>query len=217
VYVDFVRNKHCLIVGQAQKGKTNALKVLLNTILLQDTMHIGMFDAIDRGLSSYATEEKVSYLETKENIAGWLDGVEELFKEREKEYVQSIQSGTLHQLSYSQIYFIIDGYSRFTQTTDSMLQDRMSRFMKNYSHLGFNVIVSGNNNEITKGFDAFTTEIKQIRQALVLMKKSEQTLLTLPYNRKEEDIHAGFGYFVENGKETKIQIPLCVIERKIYT
>ncbi|MFC0190215.1 type VII secretion protein EssC [Fictibacillus aquaticus] len=217
VYVDFVRNKHCLIVGQAQKGKTNALKVLLNTILLQDTQHIGMFDAIDRGLSSYATEEKVSYLETKENIAAWLDGVEELFKEREKEYVQSIQSGTLHQLSYSQIYFIIDGYSRFTQTTDSMLQDRMSRFMKNYSHLGFNVIVSGNNNEITKGFDAFTTEIKQIRQALVLMKKSEQTLLTLPYNRKEEDIHAGFGYFVENGKETKIQIPLCVIERKIYT
>ncbi|MFC7373526.1 type VII secretion protein EssC [Fictibacillus iocasae] len=217
VYVDFVRNKHCLIVGQAQKGKTNALKVMLNTILLQDTKHIGMFDAIDRGLSSYATEEKVSYLETKENIAAWLDGVEELFKEREKEYVESIQKGTLHELSYSQVYFIIDGYSRFTQTTDSMMQDRLSRFMKNYSHLGFNVIVSGNNNEITKGFDAFTTEIKQIRQALVLMKKSEQTLFTLPYNRKEEDVHAGFGYYVENGKETKIQIPLCVIERKIYT
>ncbi len=66
-------------------------------------------------------------------------------------------------------------------------------------------------------FDLFTNEIKQIRQALVLMKKSEQSLFTLPYNRKEEDVHAGYGYYVENGKETKIQIPLSVIERKIYT
>lgn len=217
VYMNFLKNKHCLIVGQTQKGKTNALRVMLNTILLQDTETIGMFDSVDRGLSNYVGEEKVVYLETKENISAWLDQIEEVLKQREREYVEALSNGTTLNQSFAPLYFVVDGYSRFLQSTDSLLQDRLSKYMKNYSHLGFNVIVSGNNNEITKGFDLFTNEIKQIRQALVLMKKSEQSLFTLPYNRKEEDVHAGYGYYVENGKETKIQIPLSVIERKIYT
>jgi S-DNA-T family DNA segregation ATPase FtsK/SpoIIIE len=129
----------------------------------------------------------------------------------------AIQQGAVNNLAFSPVMLVVDGYARFQQSLDSMLQERLSRFMKNYSHLGFNVIISGNNNELTKGFDSFTTEIKQIRQALILMKKSEQTLYTLPYSRKESEIHPGFGYYVENGKETKIQIPLCAIERKIYT
>jgi len=89
--------------------------------------------------------------------------------------------------------------------------------MKNASYLGFNFIVSGNSTDLTKGYDALTTVVKQIRQALLLMKKSEQTLFTLPYDRKEEEIQAGFGYYVMNNKEIKIQIPLCDIERKIYS
>lgn len=217
VYMNFMKNNHCLIIGQTQKGKTNALRVMLNTILLQDTEQIGLFDSIDRGLTSYASEEKVRYLETKESISAWLDQAEEVFKKRETEYLHSISHKTIQKLGFKQIYLVIDGYSRFIQSTDNMLQERLSRFMKNYSHLGFDVIVAGNNNELTKGFDSFTSEVKQIRQALVLMKKSEQSLYTLPYNRKEEEIQAGYGYYVENGKETKIQIPLCVIERKIYT
>ena len=76
-------------------------------------------------------------------------------------------------------YFIIDGYSRFLQVADIGIQDRLSKLMKKYSHLGFNVIVSGNNAEITKGYDAFTNELKLVRQALVFMKKSEQTLYTV--------------------------------------
>jgi S-DNA-T family DNA segregation ATPase FtsK/SpoIIIE len=217
VSVNLAKTKHCIILGQTQKGKTNVLKVILNTALLQPTESIGIFDSIDRGLASYASEEKVAYLDTKEQISSWLDRTEELLKDREQTYLTAIQQGVVNNLAFSPVMLIVDGYSRFQQSLDSMLQDRLTRFMKNYSHLGFNVIVSGNNNELTKGFDAFTSEIKQIRQALILMKKSEQTLYTLPYSRKESDIHPGFGYYVENGKETKIQIPLCVIERKIYT
>ena len=42
-----------------------------------------------------------------------------------------------------------------------------------------------------KGYDVLTAEIKQVRQAVVLMKKSEQTLFTLSYERKEEEIQPG--------------------------
>ncbi|MBA4536974.1 type VII secretion protein EssC [Bacillus aquiflavi] len=216
VYINFVKNNHCLVVGQAQKGKTNVIKVILNKAIQQGTETIGLFDSFDRGLSSYVGEKNVSYIETKEQITEWLDNVEKLLLQREEKYLQGIQQGNVS-ASFDPVYLVIDGYSRFAQTLDNLLQERMAKLIKNYSHLGFNVIVSGNNNELSKGFDSFTTEIKQIRQALVLMKKSEQTLFTLSYNRKEEEIHPGFGYYVINGKEIKIQIPLCVTERKIYT
>ncbi|MBD1379771.1 type VII secretion protein EssC [Metabacillus arenae] len=217
VSINLPKNKHCLVLGQSQKGKTNVLKVVLNTLLTQDIEEIGIFDSIDRGLSSFATEEKAAYMETKDQIVSWLDSVEAAFNRREQAYLEAVAQGSVHTLAFKQILLVIDGYSRFLQTIDTMIQERMTRFMKNYSHLGFHLVISGNNNELTKGFDSFTSEIKQIRQALILMKKSEQTLYTLSYNRKEEEIHPGFGYYVENGKETKIQIPLCAIERKIYS
>ena len=112
--------------------------------------------------------------------------------------------------------FINEWLFRFLQVADMGIQDRLSKLMKNYSHLGFNVIVSGNNAEITKGYDAFTNELKLVRQALIFMKKSEQTLYTVPYERKEEELPIGYAYYILNGKDTKIQTPLCKREREIY-
>jgi DNA segregation ATPase FtsK/SpoIIIE, S-DNA-T family len=215
VYVNFKKTKHCLVLGQAQKGKTNVLKVLANTALLQDSEHIAIFDSIDRGLSHLMKEEKVVYMENKAHITMWLTRVEELFSLREEQYNLSIQKGSALP-SFSPVFLMVDGYARFLQNLDAMLQDRIVKCMKNYSHLGFCLIVSGNNSELTKGYDALTVELKQIRQALVLMKKSEQTLFTLSYDRREPEIQPGFGYYVENGKEAKIQIPLMVTERKVH-
>ncbi|MGG4165929.1 type VII secretion protein EssC [Rossellomorea vietnamensis] len=215
VYVNFKKTKHCFVLGQAQKGKTNVLKVLANTALLQDSEHIAIFDSIDRGLSNLMREEKVVYMENKEHISMWLNRVEELFGSREEQYNLSIQKGSTLP-SFSPVMLIVDGYARFLQNLDPLLQDKIVKCMKNYSHLGFCVIVSGNNSELTKGYDTLTVEMKQIRQALVLMKKSEQTLYTLSYDRREPEIQPGFGYYIENGKEIKIQIPLMVTEREVH-
>ncbi|WP_282142496.1 type VII secretion protein EssC [Cytobacillus oceanisediminis] len=214
VYANFNKTKHCIILGQAQKGKTNVLKLMINHMLVQDAESVGIFDSFDRGLSSYASEEKSVYIETKEQISDWAAQVEEQLSLREKEYLNAIQHGKTD-IEFSPIVLAVDGYSRFAQTLDNSLQERMARLMKNGSHLGFSVIVTGSNNELTKGYDSLTAEIKQIRQAIVLMKKSEQTLFTLPYDRKEAEIQPGYGYYVINGKELKIQIPLCATERKV--
>jgi S-DNA-T family DNA segregation ATPase FtsK/SpoIIIE len=215
VYVNFLKIKHCIVLGQAQKGKTNSLKVLIHLALEQEVDHIAVFDSIDRGLSSFAGEEKLVYFEGKDHITSWLNKMETVFIEREEAYHLNIQKGT--QLpQFSPVLFVIDGYSHFLQNLDNPLQDRIIRYMKSYSHLGFNLVVSGNNNELTKGYDPLTIEIKQIRQAVILMKKSEQTLFTLTYDRKESEIQPGYGYYVENGKEQSIQIPLVNVERKVH-
>ncbi|PEX02099.1 type VII secretion protein EssC [Priestia megaterium] len=217
VHMNFTKNKHCIVMGQTQKGKTNVVKVILQTALEQGVKQIGLFDSVDRGLSSYAAEEQVVYMETKEQIIDWLDLTEERLQRRENKYLEAVQEGTVHSLSFAPIMLVVDGFVRFQQNLDSVLQDRITKLMKNYSHLGFNLIVAGNNNEFSKGFDALTTEVKQISQAVLLMKKTEQSLFTLPYDRKEADVNPGFGYYIKSGKETRIQIPLCVSERKILT
>ncbi|RIW38943.1 type VII secretion protein EssC [Bacillus salacetis] len=64
VHVNFNKTKHCLVLGQAQKGKTNVLKVLANTALLQESEHIALFDSIDRGLSKYTHDRESKPVQT---------------------------------------------------------------------------------------------------------------------------------------------------------
>lgn len=208
VWVNLNSDPYLLVVGQSRKGKTNTLKVLLETLLTQSVGEIGIFDGVDRGLSPYAIREQVRYVETKDQITEWLDHITEIFEERERQYLEALEQKPMKQLDFTSIIFVIDSISRFQQVIDGRTQDRISGFMKQYSHLGFAFIVAGNANDFTKGYDSLTTELKQIRQAILLLKKSDQSLYTLSYSRKEEEIQPGFGYFVLNGRESKIQIPL---------
>ncbi|MBM7649222.1 S-DNA-T family DNA segregation ATPase FtsK/SpoIIIE [Bacillus ectoiniformans] len=209
VFIDLTSGSHCLVIGQSRKGKTNALKVMMESLLNQETAGIAVSDGIDRGLSAYARKDGVSYLETKEHLISWMDEAERLLSEREQLYVQSIREQNRDPLSFNPMVLVIDSLSRYQQASDSILLDRTARLMKQYSHLGFRIIVAANASELMKGFDALTNEVKQVRQALILMKKSEQSLFTLPFTRKEGEVQPGFGYLVVNGQEHKIQIPLC--------
>ncbi|KXZ17785.1 type VII secretion protein EssC [Bacillus nakamurai] len=214
VYFDLGKHKHCLILGQTQRGKTNVMKVMIEHLLREETEMIGLFDSIDRGLSHYAQETNVSYLDTKEDVREWIETAERIFEEREVLYAQAVKHGDVHKLSFSPVVFMADGITRFQQTIDTSIQDALAMFMKSYAHVGFSFIPAGNHSEFSKGYDSLTTEMKQIRHAMLLVKKSEQNVIPLPYQRQEPDIQPGFGYLVENGKEQKIQIPLCSAERE---
>jgi S-DNA-T family DNA segregation ATPase FtsK/SpoIIIE len=214
VVIDFRKNKHLLLIGQAQRGKTNTLKWILHSLKQQETGFIGIFDSYDRGLSMFSENEQIDYLETKELLVEWITHKEKFYERVEKEYLENVQQGN-GKVDLIPSYFIIDGYTRFLQVADTGIQDRLSKLMKRYSHLGFNVIVSGNNAEMTKGYDVFTNELKLVRQALIFMKKSEQTLYTVSYERKEAELPIGFAHYILNGNANKIQIPLTEIESEI--
>lgn len=211
ITIDFKKNRHCLLIGQVQRGKTNTITLMLHTLLEQKTGFISIFDSFDRGLSKFTAYESIDYLETKENLVEWITRTEQYYAEVERDYLESIQQGNPGEITLS--YFIIDGYTRFLQVADITIQDRLAKLMKRFGHLGFNVIVSGNNAEITKGYDAFTNELKLVRQALVYMKKAEQTLFTVAYERKEAELPLGFAHYILNGNAIKVKIPLSELER----
>ncbi|MFJ7932757.1 type VII secretion protein EssC [Sporosarcina sp. NPDC096371] len=213
--IDFKTNRHCVLIGPPQRGKTNMLKVMLQTLAKQEKGFVAIFDSFNRGLASFSQEENVDYLETKERLLEWLTGTEQYFIQQEQEYVERLKRDG-RPMTIQPSYLFINEYTRFLQAVDSGIQDRLSKLMKNYSHLGFNVIVSGNSAEIMKGYDVFTNELKLVRQALIFMKKSEQTLFTVPYERKEAELPVGYAYYILNGKDTKIQTPLSMMKSEVY-
>ncbi|MFS0576294.1 type VII secretion protein EssC [Sporosarcina sp. 179-K 3D1 HS] len=213
VLLDFTKTNHCLLIGQPQRGKTNLLKLLLHQLAKQEKGFIGIFDSFDRGLAEFGKDDDVDYLESKEQLIDWLQVVELYFERTEAIYLENLRNGKPNTILPS--FFIIDGYTRFLQTVDIGIQDRLAKLMKKYTHLGLNIIVSITNAEITKGYDTFTNELKLIRQALLFMRKSEQTLYTLPYERKEPELPLGYVHYVLNGYDQKVLTPLCKLERKI--
>ncbi|MDN4638590.1 FtsK/SpoIIIE domain-containing protein, partial [Bacillus sp. PsM16] len=51
VYFDLKNNKHCIIIGQTQRGKTNETKLMLDQLLVAKPQKLAVFESIDRGLS----------------------------------------------------------------------------------------------------------------------------------------------------------------------
>jgi S-DNA-T family DNA segregation ATPase FtsK/SpoIIIE len=214
VYMDFNINRHCLIMGDAQKGKTNILKMMIHRISESSNGgHIALFDSVNRSLSDYAGEDGISYIETKEQISEWVASVEQEFSQRELIYRTSLKDKEAPKPDKTPHILMVDGNGNFLQTIDAGLQMKLGNLIKSYSHLGFSVVISGGATEFSKGFDQFTNELKQIKQAILLMKQSEQTIFTLPYKRNEPDVKPGFGYYLLNGDVRKIQIPYYNLER----
>lgn len=213
VYIDWKRHNHLLIIGNAQNGKTNILKLLINCFQKNPQASIALFDSVDHALADYRDEEQINYLDGKESIQSWIEETETLFVEREQLYRNAVSERKLNDLELAPYVLMIDGMANLQQSLDARLQTSLANVVKNYSHLGLRLIITGLPTEFSKGFDAFTNEVKQIKHALLLMKKTEQNLIPLPYTRNEPEIRAGFGYYIKNGQETKIQIPLYDIER----
>ncbi|ALA52160.1 type VII secretion protein EssC [Shouchella clausii] len=206
VFLQTKSEPHLLVVGQPRKGKTNVAKVLLNYYLQQEVDEIGLFDGTDRKLSAFVGQKLISYIDQKEQIKDWVSAVEEKMAVREQAYMDALNNGETVP-AFAPVLLLIDSLIRFQQTVDAAIQDKLAKLMKNSSHLGFRLIVCGNSVEFTKGFDPLTAELKLVRHYIIVMKKSDQTLVNLSFTRNEEEIAPGFGYYVVNGIETKIKIP----------
>ncbi|WP_121615666.1 type VII secretion protein EssC [Virgibacillus halodenitrificans] len=217
VYIDWQKNRHCLILGDAQKGKTNMLQLIIHRMQEQADAQIGVFDSVDRSLANYVDESGVTYMEVKEHVENWLNTAGSEFESREEKYREALRERTLANLQFTPYILLVDSMANFQQNLDAGLQTKIADFIKKYSHLGFSFIATGNANEFSKGFDPLTSEVKQIKQAILLMKKSDQSFITLPYTRNEPEIKAGFGYFVVNGQVKKIQVPHYDAERVTAT
>jgi len=210
IYADFKKNSHLIIVGDTEKGKTNALKIVLHSLLAEEEAMVGICDTIHRSLSEFGNHKQVSYLEGKDQISAWIDEVDKELMNREKKYRQLLAENKSGQINFSPIILAIDEFAQFKQNIDGALETKISDFIKNKAYLGFHFVLTGSINDVSKGFDPLTSEIKQINHVLLFMKKSDQSFIPLPYVRNEPELPIGYAYYILNNRETKIMMPKYV-------
>ncbi|TGA99992.1 type VII secretion protein EssC [Sporolactobacillus shoreae] len=200
-----------IIVGDSRKGKTNAIRLFMEQIVANDKAFIAVSDSEELVFAKAAEHHGWMYLDDSDTIALYLDQMEETFTTREREVKDKMLNTGLQRAEiasgYPAYYLLIDGLDTFCGKADSQAQDRLIHLIKRFAPIGFHVIAAGNQLE-WKGYDAIVSELKNSKDALLLIRKSDQTVFTLPFASKEPVLNIGFGYLLHQGQDRRIMIPL---------
>lgn len=200
-----------IIVGDSGKGKTNAIRLFLEQIMCSGQSFVAISDSEELAFAKAAEHQGWMYLEDGAAIELYADQLEHTLAAREKEVREKmLESGrTRAEIAddYPGFYLLIDGLDTFLRKIDSRLQTRIINLMKRFAPLGFCVIAAGNQLE-WKGYDPLVAELKNTKDALLLIRKSDQSVFTLPFINKEPALETGFGYLLHQGQDRRLMIPL---------
>ncbi|GGL51995.1 type VII secretion protein EssC [Sporolactobacillus putidus] len=200
-----------IIVGDSGKGKTNVIRLFLEQIRRSGQSFVAISDSEELAFAKAAEHHDWMYLEDAALIELYADRLENTFAAREKEIREKmLETGrTRAEIAegYPAFYLLIDGLDTFLRKMDSRLQTRIVNLMKRFAPLGFYVIAAGNQLE-WKGYDPLAAELKNTKDALLLIRKTDQSVFTLPFINKEPALEMGFGYLLHQGQDRRVMIPL---------
>ncbi|MCL1631242.1 hypothetical protein M3N64_04675 [Sporolactobacillus sp. CPB3-1] len=200
-----------IIVGDPQKGKTNTIRLILEQLIRREA-HIALSDSEELIFTQAAASNEWTYLDDSDTVELYVDQLECDLAEREQEVKEQMlttgQTRADVASSYPVYYLLIDGLDTFLHKLDNRLQNRLINLMKRYAPIGFSVIAAGNQLE-WKGYDLLITELKHAKDALLLVRKTDQTVFTLPYVSKEPALDNGLGYLIHQGQDRRLMLPLA--------
>ncbi|GIN20544.1 type VII secretion protein EssC [Siminovitchia fordii] len=211
VYMAEDAGAHTLVVGEPQRGKSNMLKVMLSFYLEYDNIEkIIVFDGVDRPLFDFNRHEKVSYVMTMEGMNQEIEEATRVMELRKAQYEEALGQG-MEFPTFSPYLFVIDNVADFKQALGMTKETAFADMMKTFGHLQFQVIAAANHREISLGRSPVIEQLKSVRQHILLMKKSGQSVISFTMDRTET-LGEGFGYHIVNGQDVKIKIPEVVKE-----
>ncbi|MCO7127673.1 type VII secretion protein EssC [Sporolactobacillus shoreicorticis] len=199
-----------IIVGDSRKGKTNSIRLILEQIMGRKHSQIAISDSEELVFAKAAEKHGWMYLDESDTIELYIDQLETAFSVREQEVkTKMLESGRPRAeiaAEYPTYYLLIDGLDTFLRKIDSRMQTRLINLMKRFAPIGFCVIASGNQLE-WKGYDPLVAELKNAKDALLLIRKTDQSVFTLAYVSKEPTLDIGFGYLLHQGQDHRLMIP----------
>lgn len=198
-----------LIIGSAQTGKTNMLKILLHNI--SKNIPIYLFELKESELMVYRDQENVTYINDKNAILSFYEEIKKVITERESQYLEMrMKNPMLTSKSFyeqiSNVVIMVDDWDNLTEIMEDIdLQEVSVELMKLESY-GITTITTAANGKL-RGYGGLTKYMKEALNGVILGKLSEQSIFDVPYIRNEEVI-VGMGYIVNKGKIIRIKSPL---------
>ncbi|MFX3616586.1 MAG: type VII secretion protein EssC [Sporolactobacillus sp.] len=198
-----------IIIGDPKKGKTNAVRFIIDQLQRFNHASLAISDSEELVFAKDAEKNNWTYLDDGTAIELYADQIEAVFSAREREIKEKMLDDDLPRAelaaAYPAYYLLIDSLDAFIRKAGTM-QNRIIQLMKRYSSIGFHVIAAGNALE-WKGYDPLITELKTVKDGLLLIKKTDQSVFTLPFVSKERELAIGFGYLLHQGQDRRLMIP----------
>ena len=159
-----------LIIGESRKGKTNALRVILEQITGKGAVRLYDSNALD--LYSYSVSEGVEYFSGNEGVSDFTDWLTNTVEERTAELNKLLaeQKGRSPKdilISLPSVYVVIDDIDDFINQFNASDQAKAGAAMTDAATAGVTFIVTANAGRF-KGFDGISKFIKNTTYGLMV-------------------------------------------------
>jgi len=216
--VDFTRVSHMLVVGGSQRGKSNFLKVLIESAARKQRE--SKFYIVDNDmvkLNAYRGHPLThAYVMTAQEIEAMLDELIQEVEIRRAAYVDELQCGanmTPQQFynRYDTRYVLVNNVAQFVGKVSATYQPKAAQLLDDAKQTGIHFIFCSNAGDYAKGFDAYTKAIKAIETGVLLVPTDQQQVWTFNYKAaKGKPMDIGDAFFVQGGALERIKVPLVI-------
>lgn len=195
-----------VIIGESGKGKTNALKVLLNQ--MRGTVYL--FDSSALSLYSYRDKETIRYIQEEDEVKEFLTEVTKLCAERKEALKEAMaEDAAIAPMQFYQklqgVYIAIDDMDHFLSMS-SAYEKETAELLMGAAECGVGIIATVHAAKL-KGYDALSKWMKTAVHGLVL---SPQGMLNIfPVKTQREYPPMGQGLLFHNGVYDRALIPEC--------
>lgn len=203
----FLRNQApFVIIGETGKGKTNALKVILNQI--RQTVYL--FDSSSLSLYAYKEKENIRYIQDENGMTMFIENLMKICQQRKKALKEAMEkdASLLPVHFYQQLeseYIVIDDLDYFLSVSSGH-EKELEKLLVEAAECGVGIVITVHAAKL-KGYDTLSKWVKTAVHGLVL---SPQGLLNIfPVKLQREYPVMGQGLLFHNGVYERVLIPEC--------
>lgn len=195
-----------IVIGEAAKGKTNILQVMLSQIT--DCAKVYLVDSKELSFYSYNDHPAIEYYQPAGEIDELLEKLNDFVEERNAQFREALEEGRAGSpkefyMDQEAYYLLIDNADDFIAGMDEE-EDEYAATLKKAVECGLMLIMNVNSSGL-RGYDDLTSWIKSAVYGLVLSDQGMNTIFPVSYDR--ENPVFGDGLLFKNGAYEHIHIP----------
>ena len=194
------------ILGEAARGKTNVLKVILDQMLGKGKIYLVDSKAME--LYSYKTSEEVVYIENQAMVPLLIDALKAEITERNQKVKESLEMDpTLNPKEICRelqpFSLIVDDWDNFVELPKTQAIT-LAPILNEAAGVGISIILTAHSGKM-KGFDEVTKFAKNTTEGLLL--GNQGTTAIFPINSAKELPQFKDGLLFHNGAYVKVRVP----------
>lgn len=199
-------NTPFVILGEARRGKTTMLKVILNQIVGEGMVYL--FDSQSMELYGFKEREKVHYVSEQEEIEEFIHALEQETNERNEQlrkWIIEEKNVSPRELTgrFQPFYVVVDDWDYFVERTKDKAA-KLGGLLSTCAGVGITIIVTAASTKL-KGFDEMTKLIKTSANGLLIGNPGATGMF--PVRMQRELPEMGDGLLFRDGSYERLRLP----------